>query len=114
MNNNKYLGQNLKVILDRPKRSLHPKYKYEYPVNYGYIPDTVSGDGEELDAYVLGIDIPLKEFYGKCIAIIHRLEDDDDKLIVVPEDKIDISDDYIITQIHFQEQYFRSEMIRNL
>ena len=49
-----------------------------------FIPNTISGDGEELDAYVIGPNIPLDEFTGYCCAIIHRTNDDDDKLIVVP------------------------------
>jgi inorganic pyrophosphatase len=48
------------------------------------VPDTKAPDGEEIDAYFLGIDKPVKKAQGKCIAIIHRLNDDDDKLVVVP------------------------------
>jgi inorganic pyrophosphatase len=39
---------------------------------------------EELDAYILGVFEPLEVFRGKCIAVINRLNDNDDKLIVVP------------------------------
>ena len=28
--------------------SRHPKHGFIYPVNYGYVPNTISGDGEEL------------------------------------------------------------------
>lgn len=83
----KYLNKNIKVIIDRPFGSKHPKYGFIYPVNYGYVPNTISGDGEELDCYVLGIYEPVNEFVGKCIAIIHRTNDNDDKLIIVPEDR---------------------------
>ena len=41
-------------------------------VNYGYVPDTVSIDGEELDAYILGVDEPVESFTGECIAILQR------------------------------------------
>ena len=71
----------------------------------------MSGDGEELDAYVLGIDKPLEEFEGKCLAVIHRINDDDDKLIIVPEG-IDYSDEEIRKLTEFQEKYFESEIIR--
>ena len=80
-----YLNKNVQVIMDRPLGSKHPKHGFEYLTNYGYIPGTISGDGEELDAYFLGVDKPLAKFQGTCIAIIHRTNDDDDKLIVVDE-----------------------------
>lgn len=107
-----YLDRQVKVKIDRPLGSLHPKHNFKYDVNYGFIPGTISGDGEEIDAYVLGVDEPLEEFEGKCIAIIHRLNDDDDKLVVTPNNLSDISDDEIRRLTHFQEQYFQSVIIR--
>ena len=106
-----YLGQSVSVVMDRPLGTKHPKHGFVYPVNYGYIPDTVSGDGEELDAYVLGVDTPLATFTGKCIAIIHRTNDNDDKLVIVPEGMI-LSDKEIEKQVHFQEQWFKHTLIR--
>ena len=81
----KYIGKKVTVTVDRKMGSKHPKWGYIYPNNYGYIPNTVSGDGEELDAYILGVFEPVESFEGVCIAVLHRLTDDDDKLIVVPE-----------------------------
>ena len=81
----KYLNKTIKAKIDRPIGSLHPKHGFKYSVNYGYVPNTKASDGEEIDAYVLGVDKPLQEFTGKCIAIIHRLNDDDDKLVIVPQ-----------------------------
>ena len=107
-----YLGKSIKVKIDRPLGSFHPKYGFIYPVNYGYIPNTVSGDGEELDAYILGTNLPLSDFEGKCIAIIHRLNDDDDKLIVVPKHMF-LSDAEIEQQISFQEKWFQHILIRS-
>jgi len=80
-------------------------------VNYGYVPDTVSGDGEELDCYLLGVFEPVKTFKGKCIAIIHRVDDDDDKLIIVPKNK-EYSDDAINALVEFQERYFEHIIVR--
>ena len=77
MDNKKYLEKTLEVKIDRPFGSKHPKHGFIYPVNYGYVPNTISGDGEELDCYVLGVFEPLETFRGKCIAIIHRLDDND-------------------------------------
>lgn len=88
------------------------EYGFIYPVNYGYIPNTVSGDGEEIDCYVLGIFEPIDEFEGKCIAVIHRTNDNDDKLIIVPKEK-DYSDDAIRALTEFQERFFESIIIRD-
>ena len=106
-----YIGKNVKVEIDRKLGTKHPKHDFIYEVNYGYIPNTISGDGEELDAYVLGIDNPIEEFEGECIAVIHRTNDDDDKLIVVPKGK-EYLDEEIRELTNFQEKYFESEIIR--
>lgn len=107
-----YLNKIVSVKIDRSLGSLHPKHNFKYEVNYGYVPGTVSGDGEEIDAYVLGIDEPIEDFTGKCIAIIHRFNDDDDKLIIIPENIDNISDEEIIKATYFQEQFFKSEIVR--
>ncbi len=111
MNIKEYLNKNIEVIIDRPLGSKHPKHDFIYPVNYGYVPNTISGDGEELDCYVLGIFEPIKEFKGKCIAIIHRLNDNDDKLIIVPEDR-KFSNKEIDLLVEFQEKFFIHEIIK--
>lgn len=104
------LGKIVKVIIDRPLGSHHPKHKdIIYSVNYGYIPGIMASDGEEQDAYVLGIDIPLAEFIGKIIAIIHRKNDHEDKWIVAPNNLF-LSQEDIINAVHFQEQYFDIEI----
>lgn len=106
-----YLNKIVSVKIDRPIGSRHPKYDYIYPVNYGYVPNTVSGDGEELDCYVLGVFEPLKEFDGKCIALIHRVNDNDDKLIIVPENR-EMDNKEIEALIEFQERFFKHQLIR--
>ena len=111
MNNRDYLKKDLKIKIDRPLGSKHPKHGFIYPVNYGYVPNTMSGDGEELDVYLLGVFEPVEEYKGNCIAIIHRTNDNDDKLIVVPQDKI-YSNDAIEALVEFQEQYFEHIIIR--
>ena len=111
MNVKDYLGKEVLVKMDRMLGSKHPKWGFVYPVNYGYIPNTVSGDGEELDAYVLGEDKPLEEFSGIVVAIIHRTNDDDDKLIVCKKG-INFSDEEIRNLTSFQEKYFNSVIYR--
>lgn len=111
MDNRKYLNKDVKVKIDRPMGSHHPKHNFIYPINYGFLPNTISGDGEELDCYVLGVFEPIEEFKGKCIAIVHRLNDNDDKLIIVPKN-IDFSNEQIESLIEFQERFFEHEIIR--
>lgn len=111
MNHKEYLGKKLNIVIDRELGSKHPEYGFIYPVNYGYVPDTVSGDGEELDCYLLGVFEPVKTFKGKCIAIIHRVDDDDDKLIIVLKNK-EYSDDAINALVEFQERYFEHIIVR--
>ena len=111
MENKDYLGKIIKIKMDRPFGTKHPKHGFIYPVNYGYVPDTISGDGEELDAYLLGVFEPVEEFDGECIAIVHRTNDDDDKLVVVPKG-VNYSDDQIDALTEFQERYFEHIIIR--
>ena len=112
MRSKDYLGKKIKIIIDRPLGSKHPKHGFIYPINYGYVPNTISGDGEELDAYLLGIFQPVNKYEGTCIAIIHRTNDNDDKLVVVPNKK-DYSNEAINALTEFQEQYFEHIIIRN-
>ena len=106
-----FIGKKVSVSVDRHLGSKHPKWDFVYSVNYGYIPNTVSGDGEELDAYILGVFEPVDSFEGICIGIIHRLNDNDDKLIVVPEGN-SYTDEQIECLTEFQERFFKHIIIR--
>lgn len=108
-----YLNRKVKVIIDRPLASKHPEHEIYYPINYGYIPDTMAGDGEEIDAYIIGEFIPLKEFDGIVTAIIHRKNDVEDKL-VVSKDSHKYSKEQIQALVEFQERFFDSEIIMKL
>ena len=104
------IGKVVKVTVDRPMGSYHPKHKdMYYSVNYGYIEGIMAPDGEEQDAYILGVSNPVKEFTGKVIAIIHRFDDVEEKWVVAPE-KVSYTKEYIEKMVHFQEQYFQSEI----
>lgn len=101
------IGKVVKVIVDRPLGSHHPTHKdIYYPINYGYIEGIIAPDGEEQDAYILGVHTAVKEFVGKVIAIIHRNDDVEEKWVVAP-DNMRFSEEEIMEQVHFQEQYFK-------
>ena len=106
-----YLGKEVSIEIDRPMGTRHSKHGFMYMINYGFIPNTISGDGEELDAYLVGEFEPVEKSSGKVIAIIHRTNDDDDKLIVSKDNK-EYSDDAIRALTEFQERYFESIIIR--
>jgi inorganic pyrophosphatase len=106
-----FLGKEVEIIVDRPLGSLHPEFGFVYEVNYGYIPGVEVPDGEDLDAYFLGADKPLAKARGKVVAIIHRLNDDDDKLAVAANG-YDPGDDEIRRAIDFQEKRFDCEILR--
>lgn len=105
------IGKIVTVTVDRPLGSCHPKHPdIIYPVNYGYIEGIFAPDGEEQDAYILGIDVPVDAFTGRVIAIIHRRNDIEDKWVVAPEGMV-FTKEEIKRLTHFQEQYFDTEII---
>ena len=106
-----FLGKIVTVKMDRPLGTTHPKHGFIYEVNYGFVPNTLSGDGEELDAYVLGEHRKLEEFEGRVIAVIHRTNDDDDKLVVM-QDGRNYTDDQIEALLEFQERFFEHVILR--
>ena len=104
------LGKVVKVVVDRPLGTYHPKYKdLFYSVNYGYVEGIIAADGEEQDAYILGVNEPIKEFTGKVIAVIHRFDDVEEKLVVVPTDA-SLTKEEIMRQVYFQERFFKIEI----
>ena len=94
------------VKIDRPLGSYHPKHKdLYYPINYGYVEGVIAGDGEEQDAYILGINEPLETFTGNIIAVIHRINDNENKWVVAKEN-MHYTAHEIEKQVQFQEKYF--------
>ena len=105
-----YLGQIVEIEIDRPLGSTHPKHPdLIYPVNYGFIPGVFGGDGEEMDVYLLGVDKPVSKYSAQIIAIVHRLDDEEDKLVGAP-----VGTHFTKTEIEksvaFQERYFKTEV----
>ncbi len=106
-----FLGKTVIISIDRPLGSRHPQHGFLYLLNYGYVPGVFSPDGEELDAYVLGVFEPLERFEGRCIAVIRRLDDDDDKLVLAPEG-VQYTDEQILALTEFQERFFQPVVMR--
>lgn len=105
-----YLGKSVEIEMDRPIGSGHPKRaEIVYPVNYGYLPGVLGGDGEEQDVYLLGVDVPVERFAARVIAIVHRENDVEDKLVAAPEG-MTFTREEIARAVHFQEKYYTSEI----
>lgn len=104
------LGDTVTIKMDRPIGTVHPKHPdLVYPINYGYVPGLIAPDGEEQDAYVLGVDEPLTEFTGRLIAIIHRFDDVEEKWVLAPEG-MRFTKEQVEEMTHFQEQYYQIEI----
>ncbi len=101
------IGDTVTIKIDRPIGSVHPKHPdLIYPIHYGYVPGLLAPDGEEQDAYVLGVDSqPLEEFTGRLIAVIHRYDDVEEKWVLAPEGMV-FTREEILAATHFQEQYY--------
>ena len=103
------LGKTVNVIVDRPIGYVHVKsgITFRYPINYGYLPDLIGGDGDEQDVYILGVDEPVERFTGRIIGVVRRADDNEDKLVAAPEGVL-FHQGQIAEAVHFVEQYFSS------
>ena len=106
-----YLGKTVRVEIDRPIGYIHHKEKYDlhYPINYGYIPGVLGGDGEELDVYLLGVNHPVESYTGRIIGIVYRADDVEDKLVMAPEG-MDFTVEEMTAAVAFQEKYYHSHV----
>ena len=99
------------VIVDRPLGSCHPEHlDLIYPINYGFVKGILAADGEEQDAYIVGIYEPILEFTGRIIAMIYREDDVEDKWVVAPEG-VTFTRNEIKEMTFFQEKYFNSKVV---
>ena len=104
------LGRTVRIKIDRPIGSVHPKHpNLIYPINYGFVENLMGGDGEEQDVYLLGVNEKVMEYKAKVIAVVHRLNDNEDKWVACPAN-MDFSREEIFKNIYFQEQFYRSEI----
>lgn len=108
------LGTIVTVTVDRPLGSYHPEHPdMIYPVNYGYIEGIIAPDGEEQDAYILGIDEPVEKFTGMVVGVICREDDNEEKWVVVPENMAGTEicwECNIMHTVDFTEKYFKSKL----
>ncbi len=109
-----FLGKTVTIRIDRPIGYVHHKKNYTltYPINYGYIPGVLGGDNEELDVYLLGVNIPVESYTVKIIGIVNRRNDVEDKLIAAP-DGLSFTREEMEKQIAFQEQYYNTYIETN-
>jgi len=108
------LGTTVTVTVDRPLGSLHPEHPdMIYPVNYGYIEGIAAPDGEEQDAYILGVDKPVEKFKGIVAGVICREDDIEEKWVVVPEELAGTEicwECNIMQAVDFTEKYYKSKL----
>ena len=106
-----YLGKTVTIEIDRPIGYVHIKGEKTliYPINYGYIPGVLGGDGEELDVYLMGVDHEVSSYTGRIIGIVYRADDVEDKLIAAPEG-MQFTQDEMAAAIHFQEKYYETHV----
>ena len=108
-----FLNKKITAKIDRPKNTAHPEYPdFIYPINYGYIENTVSGDGKEIDVYVLGEEEPKDYIDCKVVAIVKRKNDNEDKLIAIASScNKTYTKEEMAKEVYFQEKYFDSEIL---
>ena len=102
-----YLGKTVDIEIDRPIGYVHHKGEKTlvYPINYGYIPGVLGGDGEELDVFLIGVDTPVSSFTGEIIGIVYRADDVEDKLVMAPNGQRFTASE-IASLVYFQEKYY--------
>ena len=104
-----YLGKVVKIEIDRPIGYVHRKGEKTlvYPINYGYIPGVLGGDGEELDVFLVGVDEPVLTYEGRIIGIVYRADDVEDKLVMAPEG-VSLTAVQMARAVYFQEKYYKT------
>lgn len=107
-----YLGQTVTMVVDRPVGYVHRKgdKTLVYPINYGYLPHVLGGDGEELDVFLLGVDHPVESYTGRIIGLVLRSDDVEDKLVMAPQGQ-SFSVEEMTRALHFQEKYYDSHIV---
>ena len=103
------IGERYRVIVDTPIGSTNPDYPdIVYEVNYGLVDGILAADGQEQYDYILGIDETIEEFEGTLIAIIHRINDVENKWVIANKH---LTKDEIYQKVSFMEKYFKVEIL---
>ena len=104
-----YLGKEVSIEIDRPIGYVHHKgdKTLVYPINYGYIPGVLGGDGEELDVFLVGVDTPVNTYTGRIVGIAYRTDDVEDKLIMAPAG-VSFTAEEMARAVYFQEKYYKT------
>lgn len=72
----------------------------------------MAGDGEEIDAYLVGWPEPMENVDGIVVAVVRRDDDVQDKLVVVPHAGADDwTPDKLRQAVGFWERFFTSRII---
>lgn len=102
-----YLGKTVTIEIDRPIGYVHNKGEKTlvYPINYGFIPGVLGGDGEELDVFLVGVEKAVLTFTGEIIGIVYRADDVEDKLVMAPSG-VRFTAEEIARAVYFQEKYY--------
>lgn len=103
------IGKTVSGKISRPLGSSHSGITYL--INYGQVRDVFTEDGSEQNVYVFGSNKPLQEFTGTIIAVYHHFNDVKDTWIVSLDGK-EISDEKILGDIAFKEQFFYGKLYR--
>jgi inorganic pyrophosphatase len=82
------------IVIDRPKGTTHPRYsKVIYPLNYGYLKGTSSGDGNEIDVWRGSLTV--SQLVGVVCTIDTLKNDSEVKLLVgCTDDEIEAVDKF--------------------
>jgi hydroxyethylthiazole kinase-like uncharacterized protein yjeF len=108
MDHRSALGRQVRVTVDRPLGTRHPEHRdVLYALNYGYVSDVLAADNEWQDAYIWGVKEPVVSFEGEVVAVIHRLNDVEDKWVVAAVGT-HLTEAEIRDGTRFQEQFFKS------
>lgn len=101
------LIDNSEIIIDRPKGSAHPRYPdFIYEIDYGYLKNTSSADGSEIDVWVGSADNKLTD---AIIVTVDLLKKDSEIKILIGCTE---NDKNIIFQTHNDSQYMKGILIR--
>ena len=100
------LVSNSEIVIDRPRGSAHPRFpNFIYKVDYGYLKNTSSMDGAEIDVWIGSGDKKIDAIM--CIVDLMK-RDSEIKILVgcTEEEKLEVY------KTHNETQYMKGVLIR--